>query len=437
MERVAIELVDSGLAAVSSRGRVSTPSPGLAIVDGETLLVGLEAASQARIKPRWLHSRFWQELSLEGLPRPFPSHLRTADLAHAHLSSVWQEHRQRADEVFLAVPGVYSRQQLGLAMGIARACDLPVRGLVDVAVAAAADRPVRPLTLHLDVHLHRAVLTVIRVDDQLARDTVHEEQRVGLVRLYDSWARTIAKRFVRDTRFDPLLDAATEQVLYVQLHGHLRELSSEPTTSVAISSGGRRYAIELDRDDMVGAASTAYAVLKELADGLAGDTEATLLLSDRAAGLPGLAQVFEAEEHLDVVALHPAAAGGAALAHEREIGASGPEMPCVTRLPRFDAREPGAQTVGVAEMSRPDTPTHVVIGGVAHRLKDDPLALTHVVDHDTPATVRILHGRAIIEGAGGEGVTINGKPVDGAAQLLVGDQLNIGSTTILLVKMAS
>jgi hypothetical protein len=429
--------VDSGLAAVSSRGRVSTPSPGLAIVDGETLLVGLDAASQARIKPRRLHSRFWHELGLVGLPRPFPSHLRTADLAHAHLSTVWQENNQGADEVFLAVPGVYDRQQLGLILGVATACGMPVRGLVDVAVAAAADRSVRPLTLHLDVHLHRAVLTVIRVGERLARDTVHEEQRVGLVRLYDGWARTIAKRFVRETRFDPLLDAATEQVLYVQLHSHIRELSSEPTTSVAISSGGRRHAIELDRDDMVGTASAAYAILKELVDGLAGDTEATLLLSDRAAGLPGLAQVFGAEEQLDVVTLHPAAAGGAALAHEREIGASGPEMPCVTSLPRFDAREPGAQTVGIAETTRPDTPTHVVIGGVAHRLRDEPLVLTDIIDHDTPATIRILHGRAIIEGAGGEDCTINEKPVDGAAQLLVGDQLNIGSTAILLVKMAS
>ena len=126
MERVAIELVDSGLAAVSSRGRVSTPSPGLAIVDGGTLLVGLDAASQARIKPRRLHSRFWHELSGDGLPRPFPGHLRTADLAHAHLKGVWQEIHGGADEVFLAVPGVFTRQQLGLVLGIANACTLPV-----------------------------------------------------------------------------------------------------------------------------------------------------------------------------------------------------------------------------------------------------------------------------------------------------------------------
>jgi hypothetical protein len=290
--------------------------------------------------------------------------------------------------------------------------------------------------VHLDVHLHRAVLTVIRVGEQLACDTVHEEQRVGLVRLYDSWAKTIAKRFVRETRFDPMLDAATEQVLYVQLHSHVRELSGERTTSVAISSGGRRHAIELDRDDLVGTASAAYSTLKELVDGLSGDTEATLLLSDRAAGLPGLARVFDNEDHLDVVTLHPAAAGSAALAHVREIGVDGPELPYVTSLPHLDTREPGARTVSVAEAPRPDTPTHVVVGGVAHGLHEEPLALARVIDRETPATVRILHGRAIIEGSDRDETTINGNPVEGAAQLLVGDQLHIGAAEILLVKMA-
>ena len=64
------------------------------------------------------------------------------------------------DEVLLALPGSYSHDQLGLILGIARACGLPVRGLVDAAVAASATRGATgERRIHLDLELHRAVVT--------------------------------------------------------------------------------------------------------------------------------------------------------------------------------------------------------------------------------------------------------------------------------------
>ena len=103
----ALELVDAGLQLVSQRGQLSQPSPGVAIIDGNDLVVGIDAECSARLKPRSLHSRFWQELNTAPLGRPFPSHLRTADLAHAHLQEVWDTADGGAEELMIAVPGVY------------------------------------------------------------------------------------------------------------------------------------------------------------------------------------------------------------------------------------------------------------------------------------------------------------------------------------------
>ena len=139
MDLVALKLVDTGLQFVSPRGKISRPSPGLALIDGRGLELGLDAERSARLSPRRLHSRFWQDLGTTPLGRPFPSYLRTADLAHAHLKSVWEADGSRAGEVIVAVPGVYSDDQLALFLGIARELAIPVRGLIDAAVAAAAD----------------------------------------------------------------------------------------------------------------------------------------------------------------------------------------------------------------------------------------------------------------------------------------------------------
>lgn len=344
MQRLAIELVDAGVTSVDDRGRMTGPSPAVAIADRDEIVVGRDAAARARLHPRHLHSRFWQDLATEGLSRPFPEHLRTADLAHAHLSRVWRDAGLEDAQVLLAVPGVMSRAQLGLLLGIAEACDMTVVGLVDVAVAAAAGRPTRPRCLHLDIHLHRAVLTVLSHGVEVRRELVVEDQRIGLASLHDGWARAVAGKFVTTTRFDPLLAAATEQALYSQLPAHLRSLRDRQAIEIAMSSGGRRHAIDFELAEAT-AAAAGYAALLDLVQTRTGGAGTTLLLSDRTAGLPGLGDLLAPIDGLEVVELHPAAAASSALDLAARIAGEGPALRLVTALPGFDDTPRGAQTV--------------------------------------------------------------------------------------------
>ncbi len=446
MDTVALKLIDTGLQLASPRGRLSRPSPGLALIDGREIAVGVDAESSARIKPRRLHSRFWQDLGTGPLARPFPSYLRTADLAHAHLKAVWEANRGGAGEVIAAVPGTYSDDQLALFLGIARDLAIPVRGLVDAAVAAAVDRELSTSALHLDLHLHRVVLTVLEHGDELIRKAVHTDNRVGLLGLRDIWARVIAQTFVRITRFDPLHVASTEQVLYAQLSDHLEALGEKESTEVRIASGGRQHAIELDRARIVVAADAVYDRLSALASESALSDDTTLLLSHRAASLPGLVDHFEEHTGLKVVVLHPAAAASGALAHADRIRSPGPAIPLVTRLPGLDARPPGPVTVAVNPP--PDggrhLPTHLVVDGVAHRIGPEPLILgpqgvedSASVDHES-ASVRRLAGQAVLETTAGAGVMLNGDPITGRTALAPGDRVRYGETgpEILVVSMA-
>jgi hypothetical protein len=443
---VALKLVDTGLQLVSPRGRLSRPSPGVALIEGRELALGLDAERSARLNPRRLHSRFWQDLGTTPLGRPFPSYLRTADLAHAHLKSLWEADGGNAGEVIVAVPGVYSEDQLALLLGIARELAIPVRGLIDAAVAAAADRELESHVLHLDLHLHRAVLTELEHGEEIVRKNVRTENRVGVLALRDTWARVIAQTFVRATRFDPLHLAATEQMLYNQLAGHLEVLAEKDSTEVRITPDGRQQAIELDRSRIVDAAIPSYDLLASLVNDHAHPDDTTLLLSHRTAALPGLFDHLEKHTDLAVVVLHPAAAASGALAHTDRIRSPDSGLRLITRLPGLDARPPGPVTIPVTPP--PDgerhLPTHLVVNGVAHRIESEALILGPAgiqgrADLGQPyASVRRIAGQAVLDVQPGAGVTVNGDPVEGRTALAPGDRLHLGGAEpeILVVAMA-
>jgi hypothetical protein len=432
MGRVALVLVDSGVVAVGSRGNLSAPSPGLAVLDGDGLLVGNVARRISRLKPRRVHSRFWQLLGTQPLERPFPHHLRTADLAHAHLSEIWSTIGRDINEVILVLPGVYSSEQMALLLGVAAAAEIPVRGMVDLAVAAAADRAGRGRCLHLDLHLRR----------------VWQHDGVGLSGLYDLWARTAARLFVQQTRFDPLHLAATEQELYLDLPRQIQALQEHETTRVTIAAGGREHAIDLEGRDMTEATRSVTEMLSAWVRNSANLEETTLLVSDHLAAVPGLIEHLRETEGAQIVLLHPAAAGSAALGHADRIVTDSDAPPFVTRLPGYDARPPGPVTVPVTPPTGtgPATaiPTHLVVDGVAQAITERPinLAIGGPAHPETdgpdgvpqkPIVVRRVGGTVVVEAPPGVPVVVNGSAVESSTAVATGDRLQIGEPPLELL----
>jgi hypothetical protein len=302
--------------------------------------------------------------------------------------------------------------------------------LVDAAVAAAVDRPARSKCLHLDIHLHRAVLTELDRGSEIVRGAVAGDSRVGLLGLYDIWARALARIFVRRTRFDPMHRAATEQVLYVQLHNHLAALTKQGTTTVTISSGGRRHAIEVELEDVVGPVRPVYETLSAWVRDRSDSVGTTLFVSDRLAGLPGLATHLREGTEVEVVELHPAAAASGALAHGDQICSGDRSLPFVTRLPAYDSR-PAAVTVAVTPppggAAKTEAPTHVVIGGVAHPISADGIALgsadSETGDRRSHVRIRRQGHQVILEGPSDVAMTVNDVAVEGATVLTTGDRV--------------
>jgi hypothetical protein len=328
----ALEVNDAGLLLLREGQPRPQESPCLAMFEDRTVLTGTLAAARAHLRPRAVHDAYFDRLDLEKLGRPFPSSLRHADLAYAHLATFTESLRSE-DEVFLAVPGFWSEERVALLLGIARAAGLRPAGLVDAAVAAASLMSFRNPCLLVDLTRHRAVFTTFHGGPERDRDRVATLEGTGARVFEDRLVRSIASTFIAETRFDPVHSGASEQALRGALPGWLRELRRADSTAVSLSAGGREHHVTLSRDVLSTAIADLQRTVAEQARTLVPAGDARLLVTARASGLPGLVARLNVATGLDAVELPYDATVVATLRQGHRLRHPGPGLPLVTRLP--------------------------------------------------------------------------------------------------------
>lgn len=305
MKRCLVDINDVGIRLSDADGLLRV-SPGFAFLHHGELLTGEQAAARIRTNPRAGSDHFWHQLSQTPLPRPLGPARTHADLAWYHLRQLWTPLAADYDQVLLSVSGDFDAKRLSTLLGIARACDMPVRSVVAAAVAAAASHWQQHAADHLaelicvDVQWHRLLLEPLQLQDgrvgMAAPDAAHQGDvvRHGMAALYDRWAHMIGEAFLQRTRFDPLHSAASEQQLYDALPGWLQQLTTQPQIELKLSAGGHDFVIELGQEQFSAAAADLYAPLLSMVS----QHDAPLLLRQRLGLLPGL--IGQLREHAEV-----------------------------------------------------------------------------------------------------------------------------------------
>ncbi len=444
MVSLAIEINDAGL-TIADRSGVLEVEPGYALVEGRRIVTGREALRQARLKPRQVTNRFWSALSTEPGSAGLEIAPSSAELAYAQLGELWQRLGATVDEVVLVVPGYYGAEELGLLLGLAQECGIPVRAFVDAAVAAA----VRPYPGHqlvyVDAGLHRVSATALSQGAEVTAGSEQSLTQSGLAGFRDALARRIAELFVLATRFDPFHHAETEQLLYDRLDDQLRDLALSDETEFALPFSGEEFRVKVKREQVLGVASGFYRALVHL---IAHHREAgeslVVQLSSRLAGLPGL----DAElARLDDAHIEPLPSGYAASAVlDVNLGEATGEVKLWKRLPwRGEQRRiemshrtetPAARTVEHAP------PTHVVYRGVVHSVGPDGLLIGReaengrrvlVIDSEQGGVSRMhcelamRDGELTLRDLSRYGTFVNEKRVPGEVVLRRADVIRIGS----------
>lgn len=441
-----IELCDAGVRLGGETGHIAE-SPGYALVQGDRVLLGGQARSEARLHPRHTHTQFWLRLSTEALPQPGPRARTVADLAYAHLLELWNgalgSNGSSDDEVVFAVPGQYDRNQLALLLGIARECPFRAVGLVDFGVAAvAAEGSATASVLHVSGQLHRTVITRMTAAGELVRDRVDDTAATALLGLQDTMIGLIADAFIRETRFDPLHEASTEQRLYDSLPGWLEQLERAGEAILELDTGRNSYRVSLHQDRLVERLRPRYEQLAERLRGLA-EPEMDVRLDERLAALPGLVPTLK--RLLDGKKVQVVAGDSvrrAVFAHLAQVRRDGERLAFVTRLPNrtpTTAPEPAPAVAEPAPAAEPaprvSRPTHLLLGHEAWPLASAPLRIGGPAGEgvlplagamEPVCTIRVQEGGIRLDPELDAAVLRGGVPVQQAVHLAPGDEVVLG-----------
>ena len=449
---LALELNDAQLilAAPADAGeaRIVAMAPGVACVTDGELLTGAAAARQAKLQPQRSYARYWQDLSADPLGRAHRPQLSAADLAFEQLRTLLAGADDADRRLMIAVPAGYAREQLGLLLGIAAEAGVAETGLVDAGLAACALAPVPVHVLHLELHRHRVVVTAVDQEGRGARRARFElDGGWGLQRLEQLCIEVVAGNFVKQTRFDPLYRAQTEQMLADGVWNWLQALQTDEAVSISLSAGTEHPQVEFTRAQWLAVAEPCYEALVLLVQSArpAGQ-QLELRVGKCAQSLPGLVARLQDLNSCEVTLLPEGASARGALRHHAAI-LRGAEPALVCQLPlerQHSTDERGLE----APRSKANQPaTHVLCAGRAWQLRSEPLTVGTQVPEGVRALplpaglagvsrvhcrVSLRDGVACVEDLSTYGSFVNEQRVHGQAALQRGDRLRLGAPGIIL-----
>jgi hypothetical protein len=353
-------------------------------------------------------------------------------------------------DVLLVTPSHYSREQLGLVLGITQECGIKVTGLVESAVAASSRPSLDRQLMYLDMGLHRLSVAVIGQDEAAQVDRAEHLIDTGVITMMDRWAHRISELFVMATRFDPLHHAETEQRLYDALPGWVAQLRPDEKLEVDLDG----HSLHLESNHFVNALDDQFRALAQLIGSLrTPGVTGVLQLSDRLAQIPGLRDYLGKLDDCVIITLpasHTAVAVGAAMEHLSTQAQGGLRL--IRRLPWRE--EPLAGQVPVTHTAAAVAPeplaTHVVYQGIARRVSStmvigrspaaDGLRLVLVGDTEAISAehceVQCRDGELWLRDLSRYGTLVNQQRVAGEARLRPGDQIQIGSQMLAVIAMA-
>ncbi len=438
MTLLAADLNDAGITVLGEEA-VIYREPGIALLDDDALVTGNRAFSAARIRPRRVQARYWSDLSTDALAEKNFQHLSAADLASHQLEQIWKVAADRGDRVVVAVPAYMGSDKLALFLGMCNEIGIPVVALVDAAIAATRRQYLNAVPVHVDVSLHSALLTRILQSGQVQLESSAIVENSGLMQSYEAWMKTISEAFVLQSRFDPLHTAATEQALLDRMPAWLASASAGGAVTMEIEYQGIRHGAELEALTLIAAAAPIYQrIISQLRTLYRSGETPAIQMTDRAAALPGLAEMLKARVGGEVFMLENAATARGLLARCRDMQPGG-AVNLIRQLPW----DQGAVTVSATETAAGGgQPTHVLFENTAYAIDGRPLNLgSQAVDGERwidlqqampgvsrrHCSLQFENGQCVVHDFSRYGTFLNGHRVDGSAVLQVGDLLRLGT----------
>jgi hypothetical protein len=293
--------IDHHLISIARDGELLVSAP-IAVEFGvPEATVGQHALGVSRRRPTEIALHHWRELAIPGhddaarrVALEVHGHLRALGLAGSRIEAV------------VATPADLGTAALTQLRGALSAAGVDVRRFVDSATLTSAAVADRGHYIVLEAGWRSAIATRVAGGADCRLEESFVSENASLLNTYDLWLGAVAAAIVKQTRFDPLGTAATEERLFGELPTIAARAATEGRVEVAAESDGERFAAPIEAPLFADAAQLFYRELTRLARAARiADQSAALVLSAESRRWPGfLARVLELEQ--DGIVIVPA-----------------------------------------------------------------------------------------------------------------------------------
>ncbi|QKX17402.1 hypothetical protein [Microbulbifer sp. YPW1] len=415
MSKGVLEINDCGLRVFDGNNEV-LESPGVAIINTREILTGTGALMRARSHPTQVNQQFWRRLSLESVKSDNPGCRHHADLAFCHLQHI-AELCDLPDEVALAVPGNFTREQLALLLGVIKESPFNAVALIDSAAACISSCAPRGVHLHIDLHRHQTLVSRVVVHEQAELDIAETVTDAGLQHFQEAWARIFTDAFIMQCRFDPLHSAEAEQQLYDMLPQWIAKAMRQGEVMAELDDRTAKVSLRQLQDASTPILSRVRAMIENL-----GEPNSVVFVSHRWAEIPGGAQLAE-RIHL----LPHNAVAQSAEKRWQEIHSDSGNLRLITSMSAAPTTEVAVQVNAAAEAGA----THLLYGHRAlaaqHPLfvswQEGKLNVTPTPPSHPAATITNHAGRLALRVDAGAQLMLNGEEISAPVNLTAGDRI--------------
>lgn len=411
MSALLLHVQDTGVALYEGASLLAS-SPGIAVLGAGDAKFGHEAIEHFRLQPRWLQTRFWQDMSEKECLSEAGESWSYAELASEHAGRLVHEAGAADRDVIIALPAHYDADALALLLGVIKSTALNPVGLIDTAVLECGQISDTLPSAHLDIHLNQAIVTRLSSGSGVEKVDSEILAEMGWSQIIGDWSEWFARRFVEETRFDPHHSPDAEQKLFDQLrHLHLQPVSENRRLS--LEAGSKTFSLDVSAETLRQAAQP---TLEKLAGALSGFE--SVAISAAATAVPGLKEALS--KVTQVVALSPNALASA-FDRYRDSLTTGEDRLAVT-----EALSPVSSSTAPKHAV-----THLLVGGHAWPIG----AGLSIVEERGHIGVTVFDGKGIrIWQTGGEtridpqtadGLSLDGRPLTETETLEPGMELTL------------
>lgn len=233
MNLAVLQLSDLNL-HIETDGGHTYSERGFALLTDSGVVTGDRAWASNWLQPHYAFSHYWEQLNQTPLPLKHAHARHHADIAYAQLQQILRA-VDNPTQLILSVTSQFSDQQLSLLLGLLKALNIEVMGIIDSALAASIANPKAQIVV--EVQLYQSCLS--EIDRQPKYIKVLRQTNLpdlGIMPLYNLVAGHLSRQLIDRYRYDPLHSSVVEQQIFNQIPDWLQQLTVQNEIGVQLES---------------------------------------------------------------------------------------------------------------------------------------------------------------------------------------------------------